>query len=329
MDRNRRSDLDIIWVAGGSNRLKQVFNEMALHNRVAALERINDERLSFPVYFILMPEISAHHLYAGLNERNRVALRICARKIYKHEIDEPEPDGRNADDMHQALRWMFDTGKNWSGPSRGQDAYDSVIDYVSALLVIDYDDKEVLRDIADLIFWRNRQGLYIHDLVWAFFQSLDRDALAYIAAHLVSNNKRDAALAATLLGLEAANGVNGNEAKTKQQQFIGWLNENKPYLYLTGEHFQMTSAPKHLDADNEAKYLGKEISPRYRAPVKPLTENEVECLHRYRAATPEEQALLANYSHKLRGRDARRWSEWLESQTSEQVAAARMTYEVI
>jgi hypothetical protein len=32
---------------------------------------------------------------------------------------------------------------------------------------------------------------------------------------------------------------------------------------MTGEHFQMTSNPRHLDADKEAKYLGKEISPRY------------------------------------------------------------------
>lgn len=329
VNRNRQSYLDNVWSAGGTNRLRQTFNELALRDRQEALRQINDDWLRFPVLFILIPEISAHRLYPGLSRRNMAAMNICVKKIYKYDLVDATTDQMDSDTFYDALKWMFDTGKQWGGPSGGQDAYDSVIDYVSALLVIIFEDKTVLKEIADLIFKRNRRGLYIHDLVWSFFQSLDRDALTIIAGYLLSNHPRDVELASQLLCLDVPVSSNTGEVKKTHRQYLDWLNENKPYLYLTGEHFQMTSKPRHLDADREAKYLGKEISPRYRAPVEPLTENELECLHRYRETSREEQELLTDYSHKLRYRDAQLWYEWMHKQTAEQVMAARMMYEAV
>jgi hypothetical protein len=320
--------LDSIWLAGGTHRLKQLFSALARRNQPEALRQINDERLRFPVLFILMPEISAEKMYTGLSQRNLAALNICSRKIYKHEIDAAATVAANSDTYYQTLKWMLETGKDWDGPSDGRDPYDAVIDYTAALLTVTYEDKTVLKDIAGLIFRRNRKGLFMHDLVWSFFQVLDRDALVIIAGYLLSNNPRDVDLAAKLLNMNAQ-ASNRGEVLKAHRKYIDWLDDNRPYLYLTGEHFQSTSEPKHMDADTEAKYLGKEISPRYRAPVEPLTENEVKCLHKYREAAPEEQALLTSYSHKLRRRDAKMWYEWMQKQTAEQVIAARSTYEVL
>ncbi len=67
--------------------------------------------------------------------------------------------------FYQTLKWIFETGKNWDGPSVGHDPYDAVIDYTVALLIIVYEDKHILKEVAGLIFKRNRRGLYFHDLL--------------------------------------------------------------------------------------------------------------------------------------------------------------------
>ena len=69
----------------------------------------------------------------------------------------------DANTLRTTLRWMLATGKYWDGPSREHDAYDAVLDYTSALLTGRYDDRAALPDIVELIFRRNRKGLYIHD----------------------------------------------------------------------------------------------------------------------------------------------------------------------
>ncbi len=327
MNSNKSSYLDTLWSAGGPHHLKQFMSVTAQSDRAEALRLINDEHLRFPVLFILMPEISAHGLYGGLSPRNMAAISICSKKMYKHSIDTAVTDATN-DTLYLTLKWMFETGKDWDGLSVGHDPYDAVIDYTVALLIISYEDKKILKDVAELIFRRNRKGFFIHDLVWSFFQTLDKDALSYVAGYLLSDNPRDIDLAAKLLNLDeqVSNRV---EARKTYRKFIEWLDNNRPYLYLTGEHFQLTSNPRHLDADKEAKYLGKEILPRYRAPVEPLTEAEVDCLHNYRVATPEDQALLTDYSHNLRHSNKQLWQEWMHKQPAEQVLAARMTRTVI
>ncbi len=328
MNSNRISYLDSVWSAGGTARLKRVFDELARRDMAEAQRLMNDDRLGFPVLFILMQEVSANALFPGLSRRNRTAIGLCAKKIYKQDLEDAA-ESMDSDSMYQTLKWMFDTGKGWSGPSGGQDPYDSVIDYVAALLIISFEDKAALMDIAALIFRRNRRGFNIHDLVWCFFQTLDRDALAYIAGKMLSDNTRDTALACRLLCQDMPLPSNRSDAKKMYNQYIDWLDENTPFLYLTNEHFQMTSNPKHLDADMEAKYLGKKISPRYRAPVEPLTAYENECLHRYRTASYEEQDLLTDYSSRLRRRDSGLWFEWLQMQTAEQVVAAKMGMEAV
>jgi hypothetical protein len=193
-------------------------------------------------------------------------------------------------------------------PEQGHDAYDAVLDYAAALLTAVLDDKAALPDIADLIFRRNRSGVYIHDLVWAFFQTLETDALRLTALRLKSNDARDAELAGRLLHLELPLFADRRARAEVYDTYIHWLDANGPYLYLTGEHFQMTSRPNHLDVDREAKYLDKPISPRDRTPNGPLTGSELASLDAFRQMPEDERELLAQYSQKLRSDDKRLWT---------------------
>jgi hypothetical protein len=311
------------------NRLKSVFRELEATNREEAIRLLNDQRLQFPSLFILMPEIDTLQLHRVLNVRNKIALGLCGKKtkITNVAVDSAREE---SEEEHQALRWMLSTGVSWEGPSAEHDQYDAVIDYTAALLVVSYEDKEMLSVVAELIFRRNRKDLYIHDLVWAFFQVMDYSALRLIARYLLSANGKDFKLASKLLHINMAGGTDRSVSKERlYRKYLAWLEENRPYLYLTGEQFQMTSDPQYLNFDSEAKYLNREISPKYRQPLTPLDEVEAMSLKRFRASPREEQELLSDYSYRLRRRNMQRWQEWMQMQTAEQVLSARAGYEAV
>ncbi|SHI19041.1 hypothetical protein SAMN02745823_03202 [Sporobacter termitidis DSM 10068] len=329
MNDNRLSALDRALQTGGADRLKSGFRSLASTDRKQALRLLDDEKLRFPALFALLPELHAHQMTNELSPRNHAAVCVCAKKLKRYDRFDASAGFRDNDTLYRALRWMLDTGKEWDASGRGQDDYEAVIDYVSALLVIDFEDTAVLPDIARLIFARHRRGHLVHDLTWCFFQTLDKDALALVAGQLLSSDNRDAALAGKLLCLESPPALNKADTQELHHQYVQWLEDNRPYLYVTGEYFQQTSRPKHLSVDMEAKYLGKELSPRYRAPLTPLNEHEIACLHEYRGFSPEEQELLTDYSHRLRCTDAQSWQAWMQKQVAEQVMAAKGGYEAV
>ena len=319
----RQSRLDRLWYGGGTNQLKRYFSQTARSNTRQALSLVNDEDLRFPVLFILTDEIYSFSLFGQLSVRNQTAIRVCAFRTMPAGWLEAAWEGADRDSLIKTLRWMLATGKGWDGPQEGHDVYDAALDYAAALLTDEFDDAAALPDIADLIFRRNRKSFYIHDLVWSFFQTLDADAMKLVAARLKSSNTKDVELAGKLLGIDIPSPTDRRKQVALYDQYIRWLDENKAYLYLTGEHFQMTSQPNHLDFDREAKYLNKAISPRWRTPKDPLTDDEAECLAEFRKEPDDERELLASYSQKLRARDRERWDNWMKSRVAEQVMAAR------
>lgn len=329
VDNRNPSELDRVWRSGGKDYLIQYFNRAVVRDRHAALRLINDDRLRFPVLYLLMQDVITHHLTAQLSERNKTALELCARKTKTIGRASEPAAARDNTAVHAALKWMLRTGKGWDGPSLLHDEYDELIDYVSAELTTVFDDKTVLPDIAELIFRRNRSGLYQHDLVWCYFQTLDPQALKQIAERLLSADYKDVELAAQMLHLDIPVPATIAELRKVYGQYVAWLDENQTYLYLTGEHLQMTSRPNHLAVDAEAKYLDKEILPRNKTPIQPLEADEIDRLHQYRLFTDEERALLTQYSHDLRQRDGDRWYEWMHQQVAEQVLAARKNYEAV
>jgi len=329
MNDNSLSALDRALETGGAGRLKSAFAALAAADRQRALRLLDDEKLKFPAFFTVLPEIRKHRLTGALSPRNAAASAVCARKLGLQGAVDDGAAPAEGETLYIALRWMFDTGKEWEAEGADRDRYEALIDYVSAMLVVTFEDASVLPDIVRLIFRRRRQGRLIHDLVWCFYQTLNYDALVYTADQLLSQNPGDAALAGKLLNLEIPREANGTELRELHDKYLEWLNDNRPYLYVTGEYFQQSNRPEPLSVDKEAKYLGKEISPRHRRPIEPLSGHEIACLHEYRAFSPEEQELLTDYSHKLRRTDHRAWEAWMNMQVAEQVIAAKGGYEAV
>ncbi|MDR0861201.1 MAG: hypothetical protein LBN30_00250 [Oscillospiraceae bacterium] len=316
---------DRVWRTHGMGILKREFAAVVSRDRARAARQLNGEDATFPVLFILMPELDRFGFYKELSPRNISALRITTKKTtgdeklerYLRYLEETETEQSQRD----TLRWIIETGIDWDGPSAGRDEYDTVIDYAVALLVGDHGDNSQLAKIAELIFRRNRSGLFIHDLVWGFFRSVDADALSVVAKYIVSTNRDDVELACQMLGLDVPETMEAQE-KTFTR-YTDYLSENKSYLYLTGEGFQASSAPRHLTHDPEAKYLRREISPRDRAPLAPLSEIELKALTRFREAKDDVRELLIRHSGKVKTRGDDAWHNWINSDIARQVLAAQ------
>jgi hypothetical protein len=118
------------------------------------------------------------------------------------------------------------------------------MDAAVSVLVNIYIDNSVLPAAADMIFKRNRQGHYTHDLIWAFFRSSTPDALKLTAERICSSDQQDIDLACHLLNFESSYlSLNTEDRQKQYQTYLQWLNENAPFLYFTGESFQYSSNP--------------------------------------------------------------------------------------
>lgn len=329
---SQRAYLDRLRQSRGNEALRRQFRSLLRKNRPLALFYINEDRLRFPTLFLLLHTVMDENLDERLSQRNRAALDICARRL-KWRAAPGTPDtlpGQYGPETRQTLKWMFETGRTWEGPFPEFDAYDAVMDLAAAVLIVNYQDDSILPGVAELIFRRNRKGLYIHDLVWSFFRACDPSSVSLLARRLISREAADAELACELLHLEMPEHPEHPESRRKlYEQYQSWLKENRPYLYFTGEQFQLTSAPKPVKVDKEAKYLQKEISPRSQKPLVSVTDDERERLMGFRTCSWEERNLLCEYSDRLHKQNKAAWENWSRNPPDQQVLAARSHTEVI
>lgn len=317
------NNLDCIRRTRGMSACRNMFRKLGQENRQTAIRLINDNSLLFASLFILQPEIKDFNLYGELSERNRIALNIC-EKI----ADVKKPGGNsgnslslNDETVHMVLLWMFHTGAADDGLSN---EFDQILDITASVLIKTHHENAILSSVADLIFRRNRKGAYIHDIVWIFFQARNAQSLQLIAGYLRSPVQKDVELARTLLNLrEDIKLRNSSEKQKWYNEYISWLNENSPYLYFTGESFQLTNSPSACDVNLEAKYLGKNSSPRGPKPLTPLTEEEHICLNHFNEVQEEEKARLAEYSSKLHRENQPVWSQWMQYPVEEQLQIAK------
>jgi hypothetical protein len=274
--------------------MRRAFIAAARRSREEAVSLLQDEHNSFPVLYLLAPEVERLGLAETLPERARHAMYITLRRggaseraeLYRRTLtwDENAPDGTR-EPPYDCIAWMIRTGAAWDGPSAGHDDFDAAMDLAAAYLAEKYDEPELLAMLVELMFRRNRKGLPTHDLVWGFFRTADPGALAAIAKYLLSDDAADVELTCELMGFEKPEGARARRAL--YEEYTAWLAENRPYLYVTGEHFNQTSMPYHVRHDREAKFLKHEISPRDRTPKAPLTENEYRALEVFRAQREE------------------------------------------
>ena len=316
------NELDCIRRTRGIRACRNALRSMALQRREAAVRLVNGDSLLVATLYILQPVLSELDLNGLLSERNRTALKICGRITQGKKAGDfgEEPLSLNSEAVHSVLLWMFQTGMADDGLD---EEFDQILDITASVLIKTHHEKAVQPDVAELIFRRNRKGTYLHDLAWAYFQTRDADALRIVAKRLLSPDRRDAEFAGALLHMEPDELKTGRDRRKKYMEFNGWLEENNPYLYFTGESFQLTNNPVVCDVDLDAKYLSKDISPRSRKPLSPLTEEENGCLKNFKEAPDDDRTVLAKYSHRLHEEDPVYWAQWLRSPVGEQLRIAR------
>ncbi len=173
-----------------------------------------------------------------------------------------------------------------------------------------------------MIFKRNRKGAFTHDLIWAYFQAKDSQALRVMAEYLRSANRKDAELAHTLLHLPQ-NSEQGGSRANQYRDYMSWLDENSPYLYFTEESFQLTNSPNSCEVNLEAKYLGKNSSTKKHEIDDSFNEEDLDYLNNFSGMQEEEKEVLANYSNKLHNQDPLNWNHWMKYPIDQQVQVAR------
>ncbi len=312
---------DRIMLGNRIRQFKSHFQEMLQNNTQQAIHYMNHENLHFPSLFVLESDIKNSELSSHLSPRNQQALEIT-REITSGEfanLHRLSSDTR--DTTYPVLKWMLETGYRNDGLNN---QYDLVMESVSALLVKVYRDTTVLPAMAEMIFSRHRKGLYIHDLVWAFFECRLPSSLGLIANYLNSIDRKDVLLAQKLLSFIPE--ISASRPSTPSAQythFLQWMQENGSFLRYTGESLQQTPSPLPYVVSLEAKYLCKAIAPATGKPLNPFTPEESKLLEPFQALPQDLRVLLSSYSYLLYRQNGYQWRTWIFSPVSEQIRSAR------
>ncbi|MDR1629918.1 MAG: hypothetical protein LBS36_06870 [Oscillospiraceae bacterium] len=312
---NEVQSLEELRNANGNEACKQTFAAMCSTNPERAAELLNQGDTSFPCLFAVLPEVRANALEGNLSANSNIAA--CVVNQIENENAVEDYLSEKSEENAAVLRWILETGYN--DYSLG-DGYLKVLDIVSAVLIITYEEKSILPLVENMIFERHRRGLCIHDLVWAFFRMEDFSVMKMVAGHLNAGDENEANFAANLLHLPD-NGP-GNRA-AQYEEYVNWLEENEPFLFFTYEGMQYTSEPNVVDVDQERKYMHKTSRIFGYDPLEADNENEQACLLEFRELKNSEQKALSNYSHKIYRENQQAWQEWMSRPVSQQLEAAR------
>lgn len=311
------NQLDIIRLEHGVDGLKDFFCRFAVTNPDRAINLINRNDLSYTSLFILRNDISSLDLYKQISPERRRVLDITNAILSKNSLNTKRLLCCNRRITSDILQWILGTGFYDDGLDN---QYEELMDITSILLLKNYRVKTVFLIITSLIFNRNKKGLFIHDLVWAFFECCDPYSLLLIADHFNSNEYKDVELACKLLnfipGIRPENSFN-------YSIFLNWFRENSLFIYYTGESFQQKPNPKTYALSLEAKYLCKAVCPNTGITIIPLTKTEAELLKNFIQLNYVTKLLLSSYSFSLHCRNLHQWNEWLTQPLSIQLNTAK------
>lgn len=204
--------------------------------------------------------------------------------------------------------------------------HDEILDLTATLLIKTHNDNSILPNIVDTIFFRNRKGIFTHNLIWAFFEARNPFSLMLIASYLGSEDVNDVKLACKLLNFVPSIDMMTIQRDRKNQylDFFYWLRENYPFLYFTGESFQRTSNPIPYIVVLDAKYLCKGISLYTGKPFIPLTEKETNIIGSFNNLDEYNKQLLSRFSLKIHSENIYLWKAWINSSISEQILIAKV-----
>lgn len=216
------------------------------------------------------------------------------------------------------LKDMFKTGLMRSDLHNDNDEF---LDVTALLLIKTHKDKTILPTLIDIIFFRNREGLFTHDLIWAFFQARDPSSLMLIANYLHSDNIIDVKLACKLLDfVPSIDMALEKDSKNLYINFIYYLKENIPFLYYTGESFQRTSNPMPYIVALDAKYLCRPISVYTGKPLIPYTDKENRISDGFNNLDEDKKLLLSSYSLRQHYENIYLWDLWINKSIPNQIS---------
>ncbi|OPZ87595.1 MAG: hypothetical protein BWY74_03364 [Firmicutes bacterium ADurb.Bin419] len=317
------STLDEVRTSRGSHELSEYFIKLVRSDTAKAIRLINEDHISFPSLFLLKPQIDRTPVSRYLNNRNKNALMLTDAITSKNFWRFSHVSRIIGNDTPSILKWMLVSGKDENGLiSR----YDEILDSCALILVREYRDNSILPVVKEIIYDRNRKGLFDHDMIWAFFESRDPNCIMMLAEGLNSSDIKDIELSKKLLRFIP--GINNNNSP-EDMQYINifyWLRDNYPFLYYTGECFQQKPDPSPFEVSLPAKYLYKKVSVDNGRIESTLTEDELRTIEQFNSIDEKSQLLLANYSFILHSRNIHMWSNWIHYPISEQlkIASARL-----
>jgi hypothetical protein len=161
-------------------------------------------------------------------------------------------------------------------------------------------------------------------LIWAFFECADPESLIMVVNRLRSSNRKDVELARKLLDFIPCMGMENHENNLKQyQSCLKWINQNRKFLYYTGESSLQTSNPCRYAVSLESKYLQRTVSNDTEEASRSLTVDEYRLLDSFKELDPDSRLLLSNCSSTLYGRNKYWWNKWLNYPVTKQLEIAK------
>lgn len=320
MPANPLSLLDNVRLGNGTDGLKNFYNDLLKKDRAKAIEFINDQHLKFGSLYHLRHECSNPQAVKAINPLYAKVLQIIPElsgRADRHTEAMMRSDG---DNTYAALRWMLKTGFDENEPGSG---YDQVMEHTAALLTKSFNDTDVLPEIAEMIFTKNRSGKFIHELVWAFFEARRPESLPLIAQGLNSADSRDIELAKRLLCFIPCVHENpGIPIKAVHSRVMTWLQENLPFLYYTGESLHLSSQPLFYAVEWNAKYLCHPVSAENGELLSILNPFENELIKHFEELPENTQRDMADYSYLLYRTNFNQWTNWIQLPLTSQTSMA-------
>lgn len=314
--------LDRVRLGEGNEKCIAAFGEVCQNDKRRAVLLLSDQRLTFSCLFLLLPQIKAFEMEKYLRPRAAMAQRIADSIRWRSAVSgEADVLSKPRPEVRSALQWMLGSG---SGEDSLGSGYDEALDIAASVLLAVYKDEKALETAVDLMFNRNRKGRNIHYLIWAVFQIKKPQALKLIARRIRSENEPDIKLACGLLNITEADADNGQK---RYEAYLRWLKENDPYLYFSGESYQMTSEPVFYHIDLERKYFRRSTPYYEKQPLAAADETERRGLAAFKALSQNEKMRLAEYSYREYKANPAGWRKWLQQPVSKQLAAANQMQE--
>jgi hypothetical protein len=145
-----------------------------------------------------------------------------------------------------------------------------------------------------------------------------------MAEHLNSRDPKDIELVSNILSfVPGFNSPSYLSSNKKYDLLMNWFEENKPYLYYTGETMRQTTHPRIFDICLEGKYLSKNICIETGKITDALNDDEKRLLSIFNKLDYSTKATLAHHSCILHKKDFDRWSIWIKLSMAQQVKTAQ------